>query len=118
PRAGWLTKESSVHRGQVGQPNPEPVRRTAPPVTMMAMLTTTDATARWRTPVRVGLGSCTSTRVRTPASSPVGGRLTAVRDHADDGRRLPGLTGGARQVEAPRAWRVPGRPSAREVTSA
>ena len=36
-------KSSSVHRGHVGQPSPEPVRRTAPPVTTMPMLATSDA---------------------------------------------------------------------------
>jgi hypothetical protein len=33
PISGTLTNESSVHFGQVGQPRPEPVKRTAPPVT-------------------------------------------------------------------------------------
>ena len=32
------TKLSSVHRGQVGQPRPDPVSRTAPPVTTIAPL--------------------------------------------------------------------------------
>ena len=32
--------DSSVQRGQVGQPRPEPVRRTAPPVSTMPMLAT------------------------------------------------------------------------------
>ena len=34
-----------MHRGQVGQPRPEPVSRTTPPVTTIAMLTTSEATA-------------------------------------------------------------------------
>ena len=45
PRVPWGTYDSSVQRGQVGQPRPEPVRRTAPPVTTMAMLATRFATA-------------------------------------------------------------------------
>ena len=36
----------SVQRGQVGQPSPEPVRRTAPPVTTMPTLTTTGGHGR------------------------------------------------------------------------
>ena len=35
--------DRSVHRGQVGQPSPEPVRRTAPPVTTSTMLATSVA---------------------------------------------------------------------------
>ena len=40
--------DSSVHRGHVGQPRPEPVSRTTPPVTTMPMLTTIDAHAQPR----------------------------------------------------------------------
>ncbi len=40
--------ESAVHLGQVGQPRPEPVSRTAPPVTTMSTdITTADMAARW-----------------------------------------------------------------------
>ncbi len=39
------TKLSSVQRGHVGQPRPEPVRRTAPPVTTMSPLATALARA-------------------------------------------------------------------------
>ena len=45
PSSGWETKESSVQRGQVGQPRPEPVNRTRPPVTTIPMLATSEATA-------------------------------------------------------------------------
>ena len=38
-----------MHRGQVGQPRPEPVSRTAPPVTTIAMLATRLAQASIRT---------------------------------------------------------------------
>jgi hypothetical protein len=41
--------DSSVHRGQVGQPRPEPVSRTAPPVTTRPMLATSVAQPRGRT---------------------------------------------------------------------
>ena len=34
------------HRGQVGHPRPEPVRRTTPPVTTMPMFATIDAQAQ------------------------------------------------------------------------
>ncbi len=43
---GFGVSESPLHRGQVGQPSPELVSRTAPPVTTMTTLPTTDATAR------------------------------------------------------------------------
>ena len=41
PCAGVAKRLSSVHLGQVSQPRPEPVSRTAPPVTMMTTLITT-----------------------------------------------------------------------------
>ena len=43
--SGVATKLSSVHRGQVGQPRPEPVSRTSPPVTTIAPLATALASA-------------------------------------------------------------------------
>jgi hypothetical protein len=43
--SGVTTKLSSVQRGQVGQPSPEPVTRTAPPVTTIAPLATRLASA-------------------------------------------------------------------------
>ncbi len=48
--SGWATgtKLSAVHRGQVGQPRPDPVRRTAAPVTVMPALATTAASAQAR----------------------------------------------------------------------
>ena len=45
-RAG--RNDASVQRGQVGQPSPEPVSRTTPPVTTIAMLTTSDGDAAAR----------------------------------------------------------------------
>ena len=45
PISGTVTKESSVHLGQVGQPSPEPVRRTKPPVTTIRIWLTKDAQA-------------------------------------------------------------------------
>ena len=48
--------DSSVHRGQVGQPSPDAVRRTAPPVSTMPMLATRVAqpsrTSQVRSPSR------------------------------------------------------------------
>ena len=52
--------ESSVHRGQVGQPSPESVSRTVPPVTTIAVLATTDATASRRTSLADAEGSGTT----------------------------------------------------------
>src|SRR4051794_18026568 len=46
PRARCGTNELSVQRGQVGQPRPEPVRRTSPPVKTMTELATTAAHAQ------------------------------------------------------------------------
>ena len=43
--SGVFTKLSSVQRGHVGQPSPEPVSRTAPPVTTIAPLATALARA-------------------------------------------------------------------------
>lgn len=40
---------SPEHLGQVSQPSPEPVSRTAPPVTMMTMLISSAASAASRT---------------------------------------------------------------------
>jgi hypothetical protein len=54
------TSESDVQFGQVGQPSPEPVSRTTPPVTTMPALATTDATASRRTSKSEARGSCTA----------------------------------------------------------
>jgi hypothetical protein len=51
--------ESSVQLGQVGQPSPEPVSRTTPPVTTIAEFATTEATASRRTVVAEGRGRAT-----------------------------------------------------------
>ena len=47
--APWGVKDLSVQRGQVGQPSPDPVRRTAPPVTTRTALATRVAQPRDRT---------------------------------------------------------------------
>ena len=54
PSSRWGTNELSVHLGQVGQPRPEPVRRTRPPVRMMTVLATTAAHAQRSTDVALG----------------------------------------------------------------
>ena len=51
--------DSSVQLGQVGQPSPEPVSRTTPPVTTIAELATTEATASRRTSGADGRGRAT-----------------------------------------------------------
>ncbi len=58
--------EVEVHRGQVGQPRPEPVRRTAPPVTTSTMLATNvaHASGRSRAPSHAATGA--SSRRITP----------------------------------------------------
>ncbi|GAA1858335.1 hypothetical protein GCM10009687_26790 [Asanoa iriomotensis] len=48
PISAFGTYEASVHRGQVGQPRPEPVSRTAPPVTTMATFAMMLASAKRR----------------------------------------------------------------------
>lgn len=48
PCSGVAMRLSSVHLGQVSQPRPEPVSRTAPPVTTMATLITTAVSAARR----------------------------------------------------------------------
>ena len=44
----WGVKDDSVQRGQVGQPSPDPVSRTAPPVTTSTTLATSVAHASGR----------------------------------------------------------------------
>ncbi len=50
--SGWYdagaTSEVSVHRGQVSHPRPEPVRRTAAPVTTISPIATAAPTASSR----------------------------------------------------------------------
>src|SRR3954447_10076256 len=79
--AWWGTKDPSVQRGQVGQPSPDPVSRTTPPVTTMPMLTTRDATAARRSqgPDRLLGRPATGALVRfTPTRSRYRGALLVV----------------------------------------
>jgi hypothetical protein len=55
PCSGVAKRLSSVHLGQVSQPRPEPVSRTAPPVTMMTTLITTAESAARRSVLGVGV---------------------------------------------------------------
>jgi len=48
------TSECAEQRGQVGQPSPDPVNRTAPPVTTMVRLATIVASASLRSSGDVG----------------------------------------------------------------
>src|ERR671927_610757 len=48
PISGVFTRDSLVHRGQVGQPSPEAVSRTAPPVTTRTVCPIRDSTAKRR----------------------------------------------------------------------
>ena len=45
PISGTDTNDSSVHFGQVGQPRPDPVRRTSPPVTTISIWLASEAQA-------------------------------------------------------------------------
>ena len=67
---GRASASGSVHAGQVGQPRPESVSRTAPPVTTMTTLATTDASASRRS-ARGGLHPRGSQRTApAPAGDP------------------------------------------------
>ena len=57
--------DSSVHRGQVGQPSPDAVRRTAPPVSTMPMLAT-----RVAQPSRTQPGAVAEPPDRPPGLTP------------------------------------------------
>src|SRR3954447_1030554 len=56
PSARCGTNERPLQRGQVGQPRPEPVSRTTPPVTTMPMFATSEAIAAGRIQVRTQAG--------------------------------------------------------------
>ncbi len=65
--------DESVHLGQVGQPSPESVNRTAPPVTTMTTFETTDANASPRNQAGVCMRSGnqrTGEGVRTGVATP------------------------------------------------
>ncbi|OAX58019.1 hypothetical protein A5N15_08395 [Rothia kristinae] len=73
PISGTLFQESSVQRGQVGQPSPDWVRRTSPPVITSSRFASTDARAVPRThPVTV---SGVSTRQRRAGAESEGVRV-------------------------------------------
>src|SRR5687767_9999567 len=55
---------SPVHLGHVGQPRPDLVSRTAPPLKMMPALTITPSNARNLTEAAVGFHTASRTRVR------------------------------------------------------
>src|SRR5262249_59941722 len=68
------TYEAAVQRGQVGQPSPEPVSRTAPPVTTIPTLATKLASASRRSRSGLTRGSSRTSRSShsppTPPASP------------------------------------------------
>src|SRR5262249_42711527 len=67
------TYDVAVHRGQVGQPSPEPVSRTAPPVTTIPTLATRLASASRRSRSGLTRGSSrTSRSSHSPPTSPAG----------------------------------------------
>src|SRR3954467_15684809 len=91
PMARCGTNDCSVHRGQVGQPSPDPVSRTAPPVTTMSPLATTLARAIRETVAgvtaarrswaeRADTAPMLLTRAGTPArpDDAAGGRVTCI----------------------------------------
>ena len=63
--------DSSVQRGHVGQPRPEPVSRTTPPVTTIATLTTSEATRRAAAtpPTYAGAGALSGEVTSTPTGT-------------------------------------------------
>jgi hypothetical protein len=62
PISGVGTRESSAQFGTSGQPRPEPVSRTAPPVTTMPIWETSDAIASQRSVRSVGTGTRSHSR--------------------------------------------------------
>ncbi len=74
PSSGVLTSDSSVQLGNVGQPSPESVSRTAPPVTTIPICATSEAIAHRRKAGREGRGMrshrfvTTAPADRTPTS--------------------------------------------------
>nr|BFF06255.1 hypothetical protein GCM10023233_12240 [Brevibacterium otitidis] len=75
PIAGVFVRESSVQRGHVGQPSPEPVSRTVPPVMMIPDCASSmiHATARVKR-----LGWCGMSRLITLGCAMLGGGVVAV----------------------------------------
>ena len=77
PISGVVTSESAVHCGQVGQPSPDPVNRTAPPVATIRIWPTKVAIARARTRTSTVRGSTTDTLrdLSSADSAPNNGRI-------------------------------------------
>jgi hypothetical protein len=65
PSARCGTNDSSVHRGQVGQPRPELVSLTRPPVSTISVLAMTDAQAHRSTVLRSGVRRADFTPIGT-----------------------------------------------------
>src|SRR6266700_4465555 len=115
--------DEPVHCGQVGQPRPEPVSRTAPPVTTITTLATTDASASSRStlgdanhartrclgPAGTTELTPTGTTARRPAGPPRP-RSAAWRTGAPGTRRRPARRCAARQRAPPKAGRAARRP--------
>ena len=86
----WPSGDSSVHLGQVGQPSPEPVSRTAPPVTTMTTVIDERRGPRAGRSAAVGVqrsamkasglrtAETASARVRFGTGTIVGGRLCTL----------------------------------------
>jgi len=69
PVAPVGTNEFFSHRGQVGHPSPDPVSRTAPPVTTIPMFATIDARASRRRPTGRKRGEAFAAPIGFTASS-------------------------------------------------
>src|SRR3954465_9006151 len=83
--SGVVTKLVSVQRGHVGQPRPEPVSRTAPPVTTIAPLATA-LTRAVRETAAEEIGTITDARWSPPLSTVVP-ELSRAPAHLPCGRR-------------------------------
>ncbi len=70
PIARCGTNDEPVQRGQVGQPRPEPVSRTTPPVTTMPMYETREAIAAGRIQVSAHAGGVRCADTRSPTLTP------------------------------------------------
>ena len=79
PSAGVVVSEPASHCGQVGQPRPEPVTRTTPPVRMIRMLTSSAAVVPHRSARRPSTTRSASHANGRPRPGPHGVALGAHR---------------------------------------
>ena len=100
PISGVATRESGVHRGHVGQPRPDPVRRTRPPVPTMPICTTSVAHAAAITRPSTRRGSQPSDRGPRSVRASGRGVIVIVRSPAGVTDRHGGTRRAARATSA------------------